>query len=430
MNLKTANKAELLAFIADSEKEMTEISQRGADLNSEHVERFDTLESEYKEARERIAAIDKRAAAVTNGFEARSLATEGGAGTYDADQDSTRSKSAPTSLRGRTTLAKGESFRTWAADNGQIADKAEPLSFDRLVRGLASDRWDGAEAERALVTTNSTAIVPTPLATDIIDLARAKAVVLQAGATIVPMTSSTLRIPRLTGEGSPQFYSEGAQRVAQDISFDAVTLTAHTMDRLILISKELFEDSDPAAGTLISDAFAAQYALGLDRFALFGDGVTPNPLGLVNTPGVPKVANGGANGAALSSHDFLIKALGNVAAQNFTPTAQIASPRTATQLALLKNSQGDYITPPANLPPAFVTAGVPVNLTTGTSSDTSVVITGQFDQLYIGLRSEFTLKVLPERWADTGQIGFLASQRWDVAVAQPLAFQVDTGLRA
>ncbi|AYJ47511.1 phage major capsid protein [Rhodococcus sp. P1Y] len=421
MNLKTANKAELQNFLGEAKTELETLATRGADLNSQDTERFDDLEAQYKEARERISAIEARAAKVINGFE--TLSTE------DGSPGTTRTASSSISLRGKTTLGKGDSFRSWANDNGHADAKAtDELSFDRLIRGMATGNWDGAEAERALATTNSTAIVPTPLATNLIDIARANAVVTQAGATIVPMTSSTLRVPRLTGEGAPSFYAEGQQRVAQDMTFDAVELKARSYERLILISKELLDDANPAAGDVISQAFARQFALGIDKFALFGDGVSPNPLGLVNTPGVPKVAHG-ANGTAITNYDWLIQAVGNVAAQNFIPTAQIASPRTATALALLKNSQGDYLAGPAHLPQAFVTSSVPVNLSTGTSNDTSVIITGQFDQLLIGLRQDFTLRVLTERYADTGQVAFLASSRWDVQIAQPLAFQVDQGVK-
>ncbi|MDJ0360692.1 phage major capsid protein [Rhodococcus sp. H29-C3] len=421
MELSKMSKAELEHLIAESRTELTELATRGADLNGSDVDRFDALEATVTEARTRLQAIESRAAAIKSGVASGSVAV-------DAPAEARTAKPS-TELRGKLTLSKGESLRAWEAQNGPQGEQSEPLSLDRLLRGMATGSWNGADAERALVTTNSTAIVPTPLGSQLIDKARAKSVVLLAGATVVPMTSSTLRVPRLTGEGAPAFYNEGAQRNAQDLSFDSVTLTARTFDRLILISKELFEDSNPSIGDVISQSFASQYALGIDQYALFGDGVAPNPLGLVNTPAVPKVAHG-ANGTALTNYDWLIQAQGNVLGQNFLPTAQIASPRTATSLSLLKNSQGDYLTPPVSITQSLVSSVVPNNVLAGTSTDSSYLITGDFSQLFIGVRSQFSIKVLDERYADTGQIAFLASSRWDVAVAQPLAFQVDTGIRS
>lgn len=421
MNIKEMNREAVTKFLADARAELTTLATRGDELAGDDAERFDTLEAQYKEAKARLEQIDQRSELIKSLGSDPSFTDDAPVQTRDAKPTST--------LRGKLTLSKDESLRSWEAQNGHIEGSATGLSLDKLLRGMATGQWNGADSERALITTNSTAIVPTPLGSDLIDLARPKSVVLQAGATIVPMTSKTLRVPRLTGEGAPAFYAEGAQRTAQDLSFDSVTLDAKTFDRLILISKELFEDSDPNIGDVISNAFAAQYALGIDQFALFGDGAGANPLGLANVPAVPRVSHG-ANGTAVTNYDWFIQAYGNVLGRNFLPTAQIGSPRTATSLALLKNTQGDYLAPPANLPPGLVSSVVPNNVLQGTSTDTSYLITGQFDQLYIGLRSSFSIKVLGERFADTGQIGFLASSRWDVAVAQPNAFQIDTGLRS
>jgi HK97 family phage major capsid protein len=96
--------------------------------------------------------------------------------------------------------------------------------------------------------------------------------VMRAGATTVPMTAQTLKVARLTGEGSPSWKNENAAITNQDMTFDAVTFTARTLTRLIRLSRELFEDADPSAGDVISRSFAAQIALELDRVALRGSG--------------------------------------------------------------------------------------------------------------------------------------------------------------
>jgi hypothetical protein len=49
----------------------------------------------------------------------------------------------------------------------------------------------------------------------------------------------------------------------------------------------------------------------------------------------------------------------------------------------------------------------------------------------VGIRTDFTLRFLGERYlADNLQYAFLAYLRADVQVAQPTAFNVDTGVRA
>jgi HK97 family phage major capsid protein len=85
--------------------------------------------------------------------------------------------------------------------------------------------------------------------------------------------------------------------------------------------------------------------------------------------------------------------------------------------------------PPSVLLPLLPTRQVPITNTTGTSTDTSEIYTAQWDQCWIGFRTNFNIRFLQERFADTGQYAFLASLRADVQLAQPAAFVVDTGVR-
>ena len=158
-----------------------------------------------------------------------------------------------------------------------------------------------------------------------------------------------------------------------------------------------------------------------------GTGVAPTPLGVLNTPGVT-VTSHGANGTAMS-YDFLLDAMANVRGNNFEPTAAIVAPRTLNSLSKAKDSQGRYLDAPVGLIPLLPSKQVPINNTVGTNTDTSELYVAQWDQLYIGIRAGFSLKLLTERYADQGAVGFLANMRVDVAVAQPGAFSVDVGVR-
>lgn len=154
------------------------------------------------------------------------------------------------------------------------------------------------------------------------------------------------------------------------------------------------------------------------------------PLGVLNTPGVTTTSHG-ANGSAISamSYDFLLQAVNTVRAANFEPNAHIVNPRTVTSLRTLKDSQQRYLQPPADSLPLLATNQVPINLTVGTSSDASEVYTGQWDQLGVGIRTEFVLEFLRERYADYGQYAFIGHLRADIQLLQPAAFTVDVGIR-
>jgi HK97 family phage major capsid protein len=345
---------------------------------------------------------------------------------------------------GAVVLARGQRMADWGrrrglrgyepSDDPRLGTEGAG-SFDRLVRGLVTGDWDGAEQElRAVTESPLTAgghMVPTPLALDVIDRARNSARVFQAGALTVPMTSSTLKMARLTSEATPAWRNEGAAISDQAMAFDSVTFTARSMAMLVKISFELFEDA-PSSGTVIADSFAKQIGLELDRVALRGSGTAPEPRGIRNQSGVTLLSHG-ANGDTIANlkYNMLVDSIAAVRAANFEPNAIIDAPRTEQGLAKLVDSTGQYIVPPAALAniPRLPTNQVPTNLTVGTSTDCSEVYTGQFDQLMIGLRTGFTIKFLGERFADDGMYAFLAYLRGDVQLAQPAAFAVDLGVR-
>jgi HK97 family phage major capsid protein len=332
-------------------------------------------------------------------------------------------------------LTREQSVYDWLQARGRFdqAD-AEGLSFDRYLRGMATGQWEGAEHERALAESSvgaGGALVPAPLSARVIDLARNRTVVMRAGAQTVPMTSATLALARLTSEGTPAWKSENATITAADMVFDRVTFTARTLVRTILLSVELFEDADPSSEDVIANSFAGQMAVELDRVALLGTGTPPEPRGVLNQSGVTVTAHG-ANGTAITNYDWWLDAIGAVRAAGFEPTYHIQAPRSSTSLSKLKETSTlAYMAPPANMLPMLTTKSVPINLTVGTSNDTSYVFTADWSQLMVGIRTDFTLRFLGERYlADNLQYAFLAYLRADVQVAQPTAFAVDSGVRA
>jgi HK97 family phage major capsid protein len=334
-------------------------------------------------------------------------------------------------------LTRDQSVESWAQGQGLGTDPSQPrLSFDRYLRGLATANWDGAPEERALSEGSLGAgghLVPTPLSSRVIDLARNQTKVIQAGATTVPMTSGTLKLARLTGENTPAWRNENAAITDQDMTFDSVTFTARTLVRLVKLSVELFDDADPSSEDVIANSFASQLALELDRVALRGNGSAPEPRGVLNQSGVT-ITTHGANGAAIANYDFWLDALGTVRNSNFEPNAIIQAPRSETSLSKLKEATTNaYLRPPSALDniPRLNTKQIPINLTVGTSVDCSELYTAQWDQLMIGIRTEFNIQFLRERFlADNLQYAFLAYLRADIQLSQPTAFNVDTGVRA
>jgi HK97 family phage major capsid protein len=306
------------------------------------------------------------------------------------------------------------------------------LSFAKIARGLATGNWDGAETEqRAIAESPATSgghMVPVPVAAQVIDKARNASRVIEAGAKTIPMTSATLKYPRLTADAPASWRSEAGAITDQAMTFDSVTFTARSLAVLVKVSWELFEDVSPESMATVEDSFAKVLGIELDRAALRGSGAPPEPQGIRNQTGVTLTSHG-ANGTAITNYDWFLDAAGVVLANGFTPNASITAPRTATSLSKLKDTANAYLAPPATLLPILPTSQVPINLTVGTSTDSSEIYTGAWSNCWIGIRTGFTLRFLQERYSDNGQYAFLASLRADVQLAQPSAFVVDLGVR-
>lgn len=399
------------------------LTRAEGDLIGPDADEFDHLINRAKANKDRLDAYQSRADAVAAFDRITSAPVDPAAPAAPSRQNHGGEQGAP------RLLTRADSLSGWAGDNS--ADP--PPSFDKYIRGIVTNNWRDADQERALAEGTQSAggyLVPAPLASFVIDIARNQTRVIQAGAVTIPMEAQTLRVPRLINEGAPAWRNENAQIPEVDMTFDSVLFTAKSLDRLVILSRELFEDSNPSALGVVANSFGKQIAIGLDYAALRGSGVAPVPLGVLNTPGVTTTSHG-ANGSAISamSYDFLLQAVNTVRANNFEPNAHIVAPRTVTSLRTLKDSQNRYLQPPADSLPLLPTNQVPINLTVGTSSDASEVYTAQWDQLGIGIRTEFVLEFLRERYADYGQYAFIGHLRADIQLLQPSAFTVDLGIR-
>jgi HK97 family phage major capsid protein len=310
------------------------------------------------------------------------------------------------------------------------------VSLGLLLRGYFTGQWNGADNElRAMgegVSTAGGVLVPTPTAAEFIDRARNAARVVQAGATTVPMDAETLKVPRLTGSSAPAWREEHGAIAIGDLTLDSVTLKAKSLAFIVKTSRELLEDSDPAVAPIIEADLAAQVGLEVDRVALRGSGVDPEPEGIANASGITEIAHGGANGAS-PDWDLYVDMQAAIRGANFEPGAVIHSSRTEASLGKLREGDGtgQYLRPPAALDGVrrLSTNQLPGNLTTGTSTDTSEVYMAEWSRLYLGIRTGPLMFTLSERYAENGQVAFLVWWRGDIALAQPGAFAVATGVR-
>lgn len=305
------------------------------------------------------------------------------------------------------------------------------VSFGGFLRALylgpQNDVERRAMAEASVGTGG--AMVPTPLAAGIIDLLRAKSVAFRAGVRTVPMDSQTLRFARLIADPVGSWRAEGAPIAEDQPAFDQVTLTAKSWALITKVSRELLEDG-ANTDAVLREVFAASAALALDRAILFGTGAANQPLGIANTPGI-QVVSMGTNGGQFAGWAKVLDAVAALEAANAgTVTAMVAAPRTARAVYGLVDTSGQPLTVPPRLGniPMLTTTSASVTETQGTSNAASSIILGDFGDVYCGLRTSLQVSVLNERYADTGQIGFVSWLRADVLVSRPASMAKITGV--
>ncbi|MPY86111.1 MAG: phage major capsid protein, partial [Actinophytocola sp.] len=179
---------------------------------------------------------------------------------------------------------------------GQLGVLAKSLVGDVDERELSTFMPTGFKD--MLSSGSAGVIVPTPIAGFVIDRLRNASVVNRLGARTVPMTSKTLKVPRITADPTAAWLAEGATITPNDGAMDNdVTMTAKRLSAIVKFSDELDEDSDPElAGEVLANSLARAFALELDRAALRGSGTGAEPLGVRNQSGV-QILDLGANGA-------------------------------------------------------------------------------------------------------------------------------------
>lgn len=278
---------------------------------------------------------------------------------------------------------------------GYYSREEEQLNLGKYLKGLVTGDWVGAENERKFLNQAATGqyLIPTKLSDTIIDLARNKSRVIEAGARTFEMTERKVTTVRQLDDPTLYWKKENDTITESDGVFDTVTHEAKTLVGMVRLSLEMFQDAHDIENILVN-ALTAGVALELDRVALLGTGVGEEPTGLYNTAGVPKLSLGD-NGAALTNYVPFSKAAQMIQEQNGEANAVIYAPRTAGDIDRLVDSTGQPLTPPASFQKLskFVTNQVPVDLVKGTATNASAAFVGDFSNVLYGIRTGVTIDV-------------------------------------
>ena len=321
-------------------------------------------------------------------------------------------------LRAWTRKTKVEDMRS-NLDPEQVKI-CEGLTFGHFLRAIQFGPRNDREKRVLSIGTPSAGgyTVPEPLMLEFIDNLRNEAVVLAAGGVIVPMGSKTLDIARLDTDPTPTWRAENAAVSQSDAVFSQVRLNAQDLSVEVLSSRELAQDSINLEAAL-TQSFIRTFAIELDRVALVGSGVDPEPEGVLNAVGVTEIDLGAAT---MTRYQSLVALRRDVQRANGKPTAWVMNNTTQSELAGLEATDNQPLIAPAYYSElaTFATEGVPDD--DGAGADESPVFIGNWSDLLVGIREGTEIQLNPFLRAGNGQVSWFVHLRADIQLVRPASF--------
>ena len=315
-------------------------------------------------------------------------------------------------LEGELRVFKpGQDFRSKTA---QKRTTGKRLDTGKYLRGIITGNWEGAEEERAQAKGTGSAggyLVPTQLSDRLINKARAKNTVTQAGAGTIELPNGNMSLAKVASHPGVEIKAENEAATEQNITFERENMELHTLFAMATISQELLQDGKNI-GQIVEKELSDSIASQLDYLAYLGTG-SSEPLGIINNPDVNKYSLG-TDGSTLSDYTPWSHAVQAVRNSNVEPTATVYNARTAGSLDRLTASNGQPLQAPDSYKNLnkYVTNQIPNDFTQGTNNNASVSVVGKFDNLLIGLHSTG----MQVRATDTGS-GALEKYQYKIAVA-------------
>ena len=238
----------------------------------------------------------------------------------------------------------------------------------------------------------------------------------------VIQTRHRLIIPTVIGHSAAAWIEEGEQITETEPSFGQIVLDAYKMGTLILASDELLEDSGADIEKLILEQFSRRIGKCEEEAFLTGDG-NHKPMGLLTQAPVGSVS---AEAGVLSVDDALDLYF-SVGQEYRANAVWFMSEDAHRTLRKVKSAMGRNIWEPSLIEgepekllgrPVYVSEFMPE-----VASDSKPILFGDFNYFWIGDRGKRSVKRLNERYADHGQVGFIATQRVDAKLVLPEAIK-------
>ena len=239
-------------------------------------------------------------------------------------------------------------------------------------------------------------------------------------------SSNSTKIPVVSTRGAAVWTDEGSAIPETAHSFAQKSLTSHKLTALIKVSEELLADSAFALETYFRDEFARQIG-NAEELAFVGGTGTNQPFGFFHDAEGGEVGVTTASATAITA-DEIIDLFHSLATPYRKDAVWVMNDATIQAIRKLKDDTKQYLWQPsmqAGTPdtilgrPVYASAAVPA-----IGVGNNVIAFGNLKYYWIGDREGITFRRLNERFADSGQVGFLATKRVDGRLILPEAVKI------
>lgn len=278
-------------------------------------------------------------------------------------------------------MSKDDFIRAFTGEQ-KTYETQHKMSFDKFANQLIKKDFTDIKQ-----MTDGSVLAPTSISGDIIFEAAAKSVLL-GNSPIVPMTTPTVKIGKITEGLNVDFKEKGAKGTDSDLGLEAITLEAKTLYGYTTISEEDIQDIYQIENVLkksLSDAVANALDcnfLYTNPKASTKEGIYPK--GILNDPGIKKIT------VDVSDYDMIAKAKLEIAKENGAPDMVALNPIQSFTIQTLKDSNGQYINAPGFYTDLMKIESTRLKDNDGVVYDSNAIVVGIRDQLNIKIYPDLT----------------------------------------
>ena len=325
--------------------------------------------------------------------------------------------------------SKGRGFAMLKRDQKVAAlDGLRPVCENQfghfvLAKAFGTNKSTPREIQMELSSNNNSLggfLVPERLSGDIIDLARAKSVLMEAGTRTVVMDSDNLTIPKLEGDATVSTKAENSAFTASNMTFGARKLNTYTAGSLVKMSRELYEDAGDMVAMQLESFLSSALATQVDAWGLNGTG-SQQPLGLTGRGLHTTGSIGQPDWADLGTAATAVRVA------NHVPECAIMHPSVYGALSAIETGAG--VTAARgwlNAPPSLSNT----RLLQSTNMPLAKLVIGDFSRYLMGVRTGARVEASTEAGDAFAnhQVWLKITMRFDFITLDDTAFELLTGI--